>query len=69
MEFVGVRVLVRPPKMAQNRPKNFFCPILTKLGVHIVRIMVILNIKKKFEIFHFSDHFLSENKFRTPQNE
>ena len=37
--------------------------------MHIVRIMAVLKIKKKFDIFHFLDQFLSENIFRMPQNE
>ena len=40
-----------------------------KIGVHIVRIMAVLKIKNFFEIFHFSDQFLSENIFRMPQSE
>ena len=38
--------------------KNF-SPILTKFGVVIVRNMAIQNIKKNFQNFHFSDHFLT----------
>ena len=55
--------------MGQSGLKKIFHLILTKLGVHIVRIGAVLKIKKNFEIFHFSDHFLSENIFRMPQNE
>ena len=39
--------------------KKIFSPILTKICVVIVKNMVIQNIKKKFKIFHFSDHFLT----------
>ena len=39
--------------------KKNFSPILTKFGVVIVRNMAIQNIKKNFQNFHFSDHFLT----------
>ena len=55
--------------MGQSGQKKIFHLILTKLGVHIVRIVAVLKIKKIFEIFHFSDQFLSENIFCMPQNE
>ena len=35
------------------------CPILTKFGVHIVWIRLIIKIKKNFEKIYFSDKFLS----------
>ena len=41
------------------QPKKIFSPILTKFGVVIVKNMVIQNIKKKFQNFCFSDHFLT----------
>ena len=55
--------------MGQSGLKKIFHLILTKHGVHIVRIVAVLKIKKIFEIFHFSDQFLSENIFRMPQSE
>ena len=45
--------------MVQKCPKNFFSPILTKFCVVIVKSMVIKNIKKNFQNFCFSDHFLT----------
>ena len=43
----------------KNILKNFFSPILTKFCVVIVKSMVIKNIKKFFQNFHISDHFLT----------
>ena len=42
-----------------EKVRNFFSPILMKFCVVTVKNMVIQNIKKKFKIFHFSDHFLT----------
>ena len=47
---------------SKNGPEiseKIFSLILTKFGVVIVKNMVIQNIKKIFENFHFSDHFLT----------
>ena len=41
------------------QPKKNFSPLLTKFGVVIVKNMAIQNIKKIFQNFHFSDHFLT----------
>ena len=41
--------------------KKFFRPILTKLGMHIVKIRAVQNMKKNFWIFHFSDNFFAVN--------
>ena len=53
--FLAAQWSKNGPEMSEK----FFSPILTKFGVVIVKNMVIQNIKKKFKIFHFSDHFLT----------
>ena len=44
---------------ALNRLKIKICPILTKFGMHIVWIRLIIKIKKNFEKIYFLDKFLS----------
>ena len=46
-------------KMTLKVSENIFSPILTKLSVHIVRFRAVPNMKKDFEIFHFSDNFFA----------